>query len=51
MEVGYCVIEVKEMAEHNYRLAKRYYSYQGLGRYLQILLVECFGENGINNLH
>lgn len=41
----------REMAEHNYRLAKRYYSYQGLERYLRILLVECFGENSINNLH
>lgn len=32
-----------EMANHNYQLAKRYYSYTVLERSLQKLLLECFG--------
>ncbi|OGO34045.1 MAG: glycosyl transferase family 1 [Chloroflexi bacterium RBG_16_57_11] len=35
----------KEMAEHNYRLGRRYYSYSVLGRRLQTLLADCFGED------
>lgn len=33
-----------EMAEQNYELARRYYSYAMLERRLQTLLYECFGE-------
>ncbi len=33
-----------EITEHNYRLAKRYYSYKMLERCLRILLAACFGE-------
>ena len=33
-----------EMAEQNYRLARRYYSYAVLERRLQTLLADCFGE-------
>jgi glycosyltransferase involved in cell wall biosynthesis len=36
---------VQEMSEHNYNLARRYYSYSMLERRLQTLLMECFGEN------
>jgi hypothetical protein len=32
-------------AEHNYELARRYYSYAMLERRLQVLLSDCFGEN------
>ncbi len=34
-----------EMAEHNYRLARQYYSYRMLRRHLVTILTECFGEN------
>lgn len=33
-----------EMAEHNFQLARRYYSFAVLERHLQTLLAECFGE-------
>jgi len=32
------------IAEHNYRLGKRYYSYAMLERHLNTLLSDCFGE-------
>jgi len=41
----------REMAEHNYGVARRYYSYEVLERHLRTIIVECFGENGVNNLH
>ncbi len=34
----------KEMAEHNYELGKRYYSYAVLERRLETILSDCFGE-------
>jgi spore maturation protein CgeB len=34
-----------EMSEHNYNLARKYYSYSVLERRLQTLLMECFGED------
>ncbi len=34
----------REMAEHNFRLATRYYSYAVLERRLQALIADCFGE-------
>ncbi|MFQ5834792.1 MAG: glycosyltransferase, partial [bacterium] len=34
---------VKEMAEHNYELGKRYYSYSVLRQKLKVLLSNCFG--------
>jgi mannosylglucosylglycerate synthase len=34
----------REMAEHNYRLAHRHYSYATLERRLQTLIADCFGE-------
>jgi glycosyltransferase involved in cell wall biosynthesis len=34
----------REIEEHNYQLAKRYYSYKMLERRLQTLLADCFGE-------
>lgn len=34
-----------EMAEHNFRQARKYYSYKILERHLHTLLAECFGEN------
>lgn len=34
-----------EMAEHNFRQARKYYSYMILERHLHTLLAECFGEN------
>jgi glycosyltransferase involved in cell wall biosynthesis len=34
-----------EMADENYRLALRHFSYNVLGRRLQTLLADCFGEN------
>ncbi len=34
----------EEMAEHNYRLGKRHYSFSMLERRLQVLLADCFGE-------
>jgi len=34
----------QEMAEHNYELAKRHYSYTTLEHRLQVLLADCFGE-------
>jgi glycosyltransferase involved in cell wall biosynthesis len=33
-----------EMAEHNYRLAQRHYSYAVLERRLQTVIADCFGE-------
>lgn len=33
-----------EIAEHNFHLARRHYSYAVLERHLQTLLAECFGE-------
>ena len=33
-----------EMAEHNFQLAKRHYSYTMLQRRLHTLLADCFGE-------
>jgi len=36
-----------EMAEHNYQLAKRYYSFAMLERRLETLLAECFGEEDL----
>jgi glycosyltransferase involved in cell wall biosynthesis len=35
----------REMTEHNYRLARRHYSYATLERRLQTLLTDCFGES------
>jgi glycosyltransferase involved in cell wall biosynthesis len=35
--------EVQENAEHNYRLAKRYFSFSVLERHLQLLLADCLG--------
>jgi len=34
----------QEMAEYNYQLARRHYSFTMLERHLQTLLTECFGE-------
>jgi mannosylglucosylglycerate synthase len=34
----------REMAERNYRLAERYFSYAVLERKLQMLVADCFGE-------
>ncbi|HEX6270105.1 MAG TPA: glycosyltransferase family 4 protein [Anaerolineales bacterium] len=34
----------EEMAEQNYRIAERYYSYSVLSRHLQTLIADCFGE-------
>jgi hypothetical protein len=31
--------------EHNYELARRYYSFAMLERRLQVLLADCFGEH------
>ncbi len=36
--------EVREQCEHNYELARRYYSYTMLERRLEVLLSDCFGE-------
>jgi glycosyltransferase involved in cell wall biosynthesis len=38
----------REIEEHNYRLAKRYYSYKMLERRLHTLLADCFGEENIS---
>ncbi len=35
----------QQMAEHNYHLARRHYSFTVLERHLQTLLSECFGEH------
>lgn len=37
--------EQRIMVENNYQLAKRYYSYSVLRRYLNILMVDLFGQN------
>lgn len=37
-------LQAAQDAEHNYELARRYYSYNVLERRLQLLLVDCFGE-------
>ena len=36
--------ETLEKCNHNYELAKRYYSYSMLERRLDVLLADCFGE-------
>jgi hypothetical protein len=36
--------QARQNAEHNYALARRYYSYGMLRRRLQYLLADCFGE-------
>jgi mannosylglucosylglycerate synthase len=36
--------EVQECTEQNYQLAKRYYSFTVLERYLHLLLADCLGE-------
>ncbi len=36
--------ESEEHAEHNYQLARRYYSYTMLQKHLGLLLADCFGE-------
>jgi mannosylglucosylglycerate synthase len=35
----------EEMADQNYQIAKRYYSYSMLERHLQTLIADCFGEH------
>jgi mannosylglucosylglycerate synthase len=37
--------EARQQCEHNYELARRYYSFNMLERRLQVLLADCFGEN------
>lgn len=37
--------EARKQCEHNYELARRYYSFTMLERRLQVLLADCFGEN------
>jgi hypothetical protein len=37
--------EARKQCEHNYELARRYYSFAMLERRLQVLLSDCFGEN------
>ncbi len=37
--------EALEIADHNYRLARRYYSFATLERRLGLLLADCFGED------
>ncbi len=37
--------ETAEESEHNFELAKRYYSFTMLEKRLQLLLANCFGEN------
>jgi mannosylglucosylglycerate synthase len=37
--------EVRTHTEHNYELARRYYSFSMLERRLDVLLSDCFGEN------
>ncbi|MBN2118476.1 MAG: glycosyltransferase family 4 protein [Anaerolineales bacterium] len=36
--------EARKQCEHNYELARRYYSFSMLERRLQLLLSDCFGE-------
>jgi hypothetical protein len=36
--------EVVEYTEHNYKLARRFYSFTMLERRLEVLLADCFGE-------
>jgi hypothetical protein len=36
--------EARKQCEHNYELARRYYSFTMLERRLQVLLSDCFGE-------
>lgn len=38
---------VSEMTEHNFQTAQRHYSYQVLERRLQVILADCFGEEGL----
>lgn len=38
----------QQLADHNYRLARRYYSYSMLERRLETLLADCFGEDDQN---
>ena len=37
--------ETVKQAEHNYELARRYYSFAMLERRLEVLLADCFGEH------
>jgi hypothetical protein len=37
--------EARRQCEHNYELARRYYSFAMLERRLHVLLSDCFGEN------
>ena len=37
--------EARAIAEENYKLARRYYSYSMLERRLRLLLADCFGED------
>jgi mannosylglucosylglycerate synthase len=37
--------ETHKQCEHNYELARRYYSFTMLERRLEVLLADCFGEN------
>jgi hypothetical protein len=37
--------QTQQLCEHNYELARRYYSYTMLERHLRLLLADCFGEN------
>jgi len=41
--------QAQEMAEHNYRLARRHYSFSMLERRLQTILADCFGEDALNH--
>lgn len=36
----------REMAEHNFQTAQRHYSYNVLERRLQVVMADCFGEEG-----
>jgi hypothetical protein len=37
--------QTRKQTEHNYELARRYYSFTMLERRLEVLLADCFGEN------
>ena len=37
--------ETRKATEHNYELARRYYSFTMLERRLEVLLADCFGEH------
>ena len=36
--------QVNEMTQHNYNLARKYYSYEVLDRQLEAILSQAFGE-------